>query len=106
MEKRMMVAFMLLGGCLYAQTEASLSENKNSQETALLNLKVVIHSSQSTKLVDLQSNFEPKEKTKDCFEKYFGEDRELTKTEMAALGAVPFYFFCNKLGWPFCCLCI
>ena len=33
-------------------------------------------------------------------------DRELTKKETACVFLAPTLLFCNKLGWPFCCLCL
>ncbi len=103
--KKINLTVLFIVGCL--QTEGLKKDSLSVQrpcldESDLEAREFVVHKNQPT-----QKPFTPEKEIQNYFSNYRVDlNREATKFEIAAMGAIPLYVFCSKLGCPFCCLCI
>lgn len=109
MKKAILITLFIVSGCSQAEATKDLivtcEPGKEKGSLSLLGVKA-FDKQKLAKNSRLGGEIKVKSEEDSCFPYYFDGNREATKTEIAAMGAIPMYLFCSKLGWPFCCLCI
>lgn len=102
MKKRMLASLLIIVGCLNGQKAIETAPHMQIMDAAGVGLLVKKQQFEYENTGEVQGD----KPEKDCLLAYVDLEREVKLPELICLYTGPMLLFCNKLGWPFCCLCL